>query len=271
MLHDLWQFVFVGACIMFFLLANNKHKKKSQARQTLGLAWLQKLKEFLSHTQQHRGLTSSYLNGNSILLPDIEALERKVSKDIVTIERLGDWVADNVQWQAITQHWARLSKSFLSGDFENNFTQHNRLIQNLLYLIDDMAVVHDLLLLDKDKQRPFHFAWRELLPVSEFIGQARALGVGAVTAKTCGSVERIRLNYLHRKISENTALVWKSVPPQYDQRVCVEKLLNCLIDDVIQASIDIEPHDYFEIATQALDVIHQQYDTLVEDKRWPIT
>jgi hypothetical protein len=271
MSHNIWLFILLCALFVLFLLVNDKRKKERQARQILGLSWLHNLKEFLSHTQQHRGLTSSYLNGNKALLADIEILERRASKDIINIESLGSWVPSNLQWQGITQHWARLSKSYRSGDFGNNLTQHNHLIQNLLYFIDDMAVAHDLLLMNKDKQKSFHFAWRELLPVSEYIGQARALGIGAVTKKTCGSVERIRLNYLYKKISESTDIVWTSVPPEDGQRACVEKLLDCLINDVIQADINIEPNDYFEIATQALDVMHQQYDKLVEEKRWQLT
>jgi nitrate/nitrite sensing protein len=243
-------------------------KKQRLKRQAIGLSWLQSLRRLLSHIQQHRGLSNGFLNGGKDLLKDIHPLQRKISVDIGNIACIDAWIESNERWQSITQHWARLAGGFERNSAENNLTQHNNLIQSVLYLIDDMAQFHDLLLLKDEHNRPFHLSWRELLSAAEFIGQARAIGTGVAAAGSCDSISRIRLNYLCQKINENTTRVWHDLAPQESQRLSVDKLIACIDEQVVHERVGIQAADFFDVASQALDSLHEQYDSIVETKRW---
>jgi hypothetical protein len=257
----------VVVCAITFIERRRRIKARN-SRQRLGLSWLQSLRVFLASIQRHRGLTTGYLSGSDSLMAEVVALQQKVGKDIGVIACIDPWMEENARWQAITQHWARLAGRFESNNVDNNMNQHNALIQNILYLIDDMAQEHDLLLLHSRNGTPLHLVWRELLLAAEYVGQARALGMGVVAAAHCDSVNRIRLKYLCQKVEENTGRVWRKIKPQGDSQTQVERLLLCISEDVIRNAPSISPADYFLTASSALDGLHEHYDKIVEDIKW---
>lgn len=248
-------------------LGIRKRQERLQ-KQILGLSWLQCIRGMLAHIQQHRGLTSAYLNGRRELLGDIETLQRQVSRDIVDVARMDDWIEAQDAWHGITQHWARLAGGYRDNSTDNNIAQHSALILSLLYLIDDMAQAHDLLLLKGPGNKPFNLSWRELLTAAEFIGQSRAVGMAVAALGHCDSISRIRLNYLCQKIGENTQKVWGQIPPPADQRELVEGLLQCINEELIRERVSIEPAAFFNKASKAIDSLHDHYDKLVEEQRW---
>ena len=246
----------------------NRRNQQIKKRQIIGISWLQSLRKLLSHIQQHRGLTNGYLNGGKELINDIYPLQKMITADIDAIVRIDGWIESSERWGSITQHWARLAGGFESNNCDNNLIQHNNLIQNLLYLIDDMAQAHDLLLLKDSGGKPFHLSWRELLSAAEYIGQARAIGTGVAALHCCDSISRIRLNYLCQKITENTSRVWRDIPPSDEQRKRVDELLLCINEKIIRDHTAIAATEYFDIASKALNSLHDQYDTLIEARRW---
>jgi len=237
-------------------------------RQKVGLSWLQSLRVLLADMQRHRGLTTGYLNGDVTLKHDIEQLQHSVGRDITKISAIDPWMEANGRWHAITQHWARLAGRYAKNTAENNMNQHIALIQNLLYLIDDMAQEHELLSLCGRDGKPLRLAWRELLLAAEFVGQARALGVGITTSQRCDSVNRIRLKYLCQKVEENTARVWQQITPVNDSEAKVEALLSCINSDIIKDRPTIAPQAFFLLASDALDGLHGHYDQIVEELKW---
>ncbi len=252
---------------MLILWALRYRRLQRCKRQALGLSWLQRLRVFLSAIQQHRGLTTGYLNGSVELEGKIREVQHQVSRNIAEISSLDPWMEAQSGWQGITQHWARLSGRYDQHDVDNNLIQHNKLIQNILYLIDDMAQEHDLLLLKSHHDRPLHFAWRELLTAAECIGQARAMGTGVVAAAHCDTVSRIRLNYLCQKIEHTTRAAWSEMPPNAEQKEKRDRLLECINQEIIIAEPSIGVSEFFEIASAALDSLHEQYDAIVEQLR----
>lgn len=257
--------IVVIAVSLLAIITKKMQASQRKKRQETGVYWLQSLRVLLSHVQQHRGLTTGYLNGDKALEPKIFQLQRSVSQDINGISRVDAWMTENERWQNITQHWARLAGKFASNTTENNLNQHNKLIQSILFLIDEMAEEHDLLLVKSRNDKPLHFIWRELLMASECIGQARAIGSGVVAAKECDSVSRIRLNYLSQKIKRSTDLVWQEIPPSPQQRDRLNTLLTCIETRVTVERPDMMVITFFDIATKALDSLHEQYDEVLDN------
>jgi len=264
MLDDLFSVaVFISALLIVvfaIILSSQQRKKQRIERQRIGLIWLHRLRVFLSHVQQHRGMTSGYLSGGTGLLKEIKVLGAQVNKDISEIVVVDPWMKANSRWVGIEEHWLKLSANFQNIVTEDNLRQHNTLIKNILYLIEDMAQEHELLLLKTQGNHSLHLLWRELLAAGEFIGQARAIGMGVATAKCCDSISRIRLNYLCQKIESNTQLLWSEISPHDNQQQKVESLLRCINDEIIKDVPSVSPSVFFDTASDALNDLYLQYD-----------
>jgi hypothetical protein len=250
------------------VIALRQHQIALQRRQEKGLQWLKNLKSLLSNIQKHRGLSNGYLHGNHAASADLQQIQGRVSQDLRQASRVDVLIEENERWQNITQHWARLAGNFKNLSPENNLTQHNNLIQSVLYLIDDMARQCDLMTLRSVNNKPLHLSWREMLGAAEYIGQARAIGTGVSAAQHCDSVSRIRLNYLCQMIEANTGRLWREIEPSEHQRRKVSDLLTCINSKVIKDTPEISAEDFFALASAALDGLHEQYDDIIKDQQF---
>lgn len=243
---------------LLFLAWSMKRRKQEEERLFgLGIEYIKLLRSFLSQLQQHRGLTTGYINGNQTVGMEIESLRRRITSVIEDIHTNGLWVRDNVKWSSMIDHWGRLSMTYLQGDAENNFKQHNILIANLLYLIEDVADAHHLArmgggTLDTD--------WRYLLSIAEYIGQARALGTGVAARGECSSVMRIQLNHLRNKIAGSIEVAW---PDKSRQEI--KGLLACIESQLMIEKPSISASDYFILATRCIDQILEQFDRQIDN------
>ena len=256
--------ILVAVVLLVLVVALAFDRKRSRRRrQALGLAWLQSMALMLARVQQHRGLSNGFLNGSVELNHQIKPLQLRIQRDISDIESQDDWILSSRSWISLKSHWGSLSNDYSDKTAEDNLAEHNHLIQNFLYLIDDMAQAHGLLLLG-EREQPLQLLWRELLTAAEYIGQARAMGTGISAQGRCDSVSRIRLNYLCEKINQHCDSVWRDLKLDHKHKVAVVKLLECVQQDILLERINIEPAAFFEIATSAIDTLLQQYQALVE-------
>lgn len=251
---------FVVFPIAFLMLLGFSIKRKKQEEDRLfgcGIEYIKSLRSFLALLQQHRGLTTGYLNGNHSVAVEIASLNHRIDwvLDDIYANRL--WVRDNVKWSSMVDHWERLALAYLQTDAENNFKQHNILIANLLYLIEDVADAHHLARmgggsLDTD--------WRYLLSIAEYIGQARALGTGVAAKGECSSVMRIQLNHLRNKIAGSIEVAWPE-----KSRAEIKNLLECIESQLIIEKPCISATDYFVLATRCIDHVLEQFDRQIDN------
>lgn len=262
--------VLSGACVLgFFLFVVTRNRKQLRtARQILGLQLLASLRIVLAHIQQHRGLTNGYLHGNSASAGDIQQLQNEVSRNFASIAAIDNSIEGNELWQGITQHWARLAGKYKKIERENNLAQHNQLIKNMLYLIDDVAQNCDLLMLRNGQKKPLHHYWRGLLAAAEYIGQARAIGTGVAAAGRCDKISRQRLNYLCRQIEINTGELWLEAGSGVSEPEEISHLLECINQQLLCETPTINPGDYFALATAAIDRLLDQFDRLIKEQQW---
>jgi hypothetical protein len=253
-------FIFVivpGLALITTIINITQRKKREEKLFRTGIQYLKSLRQLLTHIQQHRGLTNSFLSGNLAAEADIEQLEILIKREIRDVEAVDDWIKVDSKWDSILDHWARVNANFKLSDAETNLKQHNNLIANLLYLIDDLAYAHHLGKLglvgatDTD--------WRNLLFIAEYVGQARALGMGAVSKGQCSSVLRIQLNHLRAKIQGNINSSWPEAA-QKDFRY----FLQVIEEQVIVDETRIAPMDYFRLATTCIEHVLQEFDRQIE-------
>jgi hypothetical protein len=251
-------FVVVPSVALFTaILGVMKRKKTEEKLFIMGIAYLKRLRTLLTYIQQHRGLTNSYLSGNLAVEAEIERIEELIKKEMADLHAAEGWIKDNSKWDSIADHWLRIGAHYKGVDAEVNLKQHNSLIANLLYLIDDLAYAHHLGKLGLIEATDAN--WRNLLFIAEYIGQARALGMGVVSKGFCSSVLRIQLNHLLVKIESNISPSWTE-STQQDFR----NFLQVIEEQVITDRPSITPAEYFKLATGCIEHVLSEFDRQVE-------
>lgn len=223
----------------------------------IGVLYLKNLRVLLMHIQEHRGLSNSYLNGNIAVEAEVKNLENLIADDIASVNAVSGWAPNHTKWESILDHWTRVVINYKLNNAEINLKQHNSLISSLLYFIDDLVYEHHLgklnIVDDNDTD------WRNLLFLAEYIGQVRALGMGAVSKGTCSNVLRIQLNHVCLNIKANINQYWPS-------EIKTDFLYFL---DVVEHQVEVEvttisPEDYFKLASRCIEHVLREFDRQVE-------
>lgn len=251
-------FLLVPAIALFTLGYGVVKRKKMEEKLFFdGIAYLKRLRALLTYIQQHRGLSNGLLSGNSSLGDEIQKVEVLIAREIADISSMNGWVKDNPKWESILDHWNRIQSNYQTLEIDANLKQHNSLIGNLLYFIDDLAYAHHLGklgLIDATETN-----WRNLLFIAEYVGQARGLGMGVVSKGFCSSVLRIQLNHLVVKIKSNISPSWSEAV-----RNDFNHFLQVIEAQVIIDSPTIQPAEYFRLATGCIDHVLREFDRQIE-------
>lgn len=243
---------------LVFIALSIRHSKRQRERLfSQGIQYIKPLRLLLTNVQRHRGMTTGYINGNVQAKAEIEATSLLVDKTLQQIESFGSWMINNTKWISLIDHWARLSKAYEQADAENNFRQHNILIANILYLIEDVADDHYLL---KNSGNNTDTDWRHLLSIAEYIGQARALGMGVAIKGECTNVLRVQLNHLRHKIACNIEPAWPE-----KARTEINYLLLCIDTKLVVDKPNIQATEYFNLATRCIEHVLEQFDQQIDE------
>lgn len=247
---------FPAGFLVFLMASLNRKKHQVTLLFSRGIEYIKRLRSLLTLVQQHRGLTTGLINGNLSVKPEIEKIALNIKKTIDDLNLTDNWMSNNVEWSSLVDHWTRVGVGYLQGDADKNFKQHNILIANLLYLIDDVADAHHLSKMTGDSMDT---DWRYLLSIAEYIGQARALGTGVAAKGECSSVLRIQLNHLRNKIASSMDSSWPD-----NSRVEIQQLLFCIETQLIVERPSIQAGDYFKLATRCIEHVLEQFDRQIE-------
>jgi hypothetical protein len=230
------------------------------------------LKSLIVLLQKHRGMCASYLQGEKKSLKIVNSLEGQISP---IVERLRDSkiITQQERWLGFADHWLRLKKHATQLSVESSFKQHTDLINNLLFLLEDIAEKQGFNK-SKHSQLPnISLLWRELPFTAEYIGQSRALGMAITTAGVCTQVDKVKLGYLDTKIAELSTHVFKQFK-NYGQHTAQQTQfiqlatnkcneLTSLIKNELLAvtTVNISPEQYFKAATESIDAINRLLDS----------
>lgn len=177
--------------------ANEQRTDAKQCLEEIGA-----LKSLLLLIQRHRGLSSGYLNGDQSLNEAICGTANKINDCWQHLHRSHAHLIQDSLFEGVQEHWQRLQSKWQDQEIENNIEQHNRLILNLLYLIENEAE-HSSLLVRIGRSQGSDVIWKELLETIEAIGQTRAIGTSIVASGQSSAVDRIRLKFLLDKMSQH--------------------------------------------------------------------
>lgn len=257
--------VFAGLSAVLIHLKKDQQDKQNQCKQCLDL--LINLKILLISIQQHRGLSVGFLHGNASLRPKIRGLENAINQQWILVSQRFPKVRGQPLYEGISSHWGRLQTRWEQLSVSNNIEQHNRLITNLLYLIEDQAANNPHLLFQA-KAAGLEIIWKELLETIEAIGQTRAIGMGVVNAGESKALDRIQLKFLIDKaitrltqldsrFSSNEQIrgrlkglkadLAKAKDQSYRLKAFIERYL------LTQHCSEVSSDDFFQLATSVIE------------------
>jgi hypothetical protein len=252
----------ITACYLFIL--TQKQRLQQHQLHVAGLLKLGICRKLLAQFQQHRGLSNGILNGDITLTSRLGATSELIQQSITDIITLYPDIAENERWLSMDDHWRRLSVYYHNLSVRHNLEQHNKLVLNLLYLIDDIAVKNKLHQLHNTESKSIQYLWQELLFTAENMAQIRALGTGIAAANLCTPVERIRLNYLCQSLDQ-------SIEGQHNQDylLIIAHLLKVIDCEITIDKPTIKADCFFDIATECIDMTFACFDkqlNLIEQK-----
>lgn len=260
------------ACILYCRYRNRLAQLNSQLQL---IAINHELKALLGNIQQHRGMVSGHLNGDSSFKYKISALQAEINRQ--TAQIAGDLHASAFHssgFEAIQSLWRQLYPSVLHGTREQSFDSHCRLISTILNLIRDIAEHSQL---HRDSGCPFsvvEIIWHLLPDTAEAIGQSRAIGTGMAAAGRSLSTERIKLGFLVMRIRQTLARLehgiartsgshaWAALRRSHG---AVNGHINNLVTDIEQQLLStdrpsVEPKVFFDRASKTLNSVFELYD-----------
>ncbi len=256
-------FVVTGAVLHRRLRARHKRHIHGNIEQ------LQVLRSLLSDLQRHRGLSNGLLSGDKSLRADVTATCDRLDRHIAQAGAFSTTHVDS--WQAIFRQWHTL-RNVQGRDPSVNLMAHNHIIRDTIFLIEDIYAEEDLCA-DKEELSYLVCIWHEVVQTAEWSGQARALGTGIAASQQSSAAQRVRLRFLHQKIGELSEVAFAHLSQRFGDdkklaecRQAVNRFMGYLESDLLSTETpNIEPKQYFDQATSAINELFGLVDTALMD------
>lgn len=271
----------VPIVIMMYSLLNQLNQEIDFAeKEQIGAEYNSALKDFMINVQQHRGMSSIYLNGNKDIKEDILSKQEELRDNIADIdglnESLGNILHSSATWNEIKSDWLNLKDKVLQIEPSESFTDHTALIKDTLFFIQEIADSSNLTL---DPELYSYYLMdsvvHQLPQLTENVGQLRAIGSGIATVGQITDEQRIQIvslmsstrsiiNNLNHGISvvfnQNDSLSELEVLNKNVTQDSENFLLMTEREILQKQKINIESSSFFNSATETIDTMIALYD-----------
>lgn len=222
----------------------------------------------IGQLQKHRGTTAGFLQGNTQAKQSLDEIQRQVAS-IESELSLYPVLTDMERWMSFIDHWSRLKTSCFSLSVEGSFHQHSAMIENVLYLLEDLADAAPIVASNKRySSEHINLLWRDLPLLAECIGQSRAVGMPIAVKGEANQIDKIKIAYLRDKIANIAANVFK----QFETHSGTQKnshanihvaAQSCsqFVDTLNQSFLDVQkvvitPDHYFSLASNTMNAVN---------------
>lgn len=269
------------AVLLFGLHESLDRVIRSSQHELAGIEVLKPMARLVQQLQQHRGLSSSVLNGNETVKEQLAAKAAEVREAFKSVEaKFQPSLVDNDAWKKIRASWTEIDTDGLDLTGTENFAAHTRLIGSVLVF---QAVVSDEYSLTNDPDIDSRYlADTSLikLPVAlESLGQLRSLGTGVLTKKQLPPLLQTNISSLLRDFNVSvdalrinlgkTARYNPGIKPALDQAAkeltdVSEQIANIVQTEMFLGAFVMSSADYFATVTVAIDTGYKQmFETLL--------
>ncbi|HEX5801885.1 MAG TPA: methyl-accepting chemotaxis protein [Azospira sp.] len=254
---------------------------QSTRAELQGVAVVKPAHRLVQFMQQHRGLSSGVLAGNEAMKEKRAAKEKEVSDALKAMEAaMLPELSSGKAWKAIADEWGVLRTEGLGWTGVENFARHTTLIDNLLtFMVNAADNYHLTIDPDIDSYYLIDTVMTKAPIALERLGQMRARGTGILTKKQMvhaqqtemnalmaelnGALKALRLNLektAHFNPSQKAALMQATK----DYLESSEQISKVIVEDMMLGTFSMEPKDWFELTTQAIDKGYKQmFETML--------
>lgn len=183
-------------------------------KERKGLDATLKLQTIIEKVQQHRGLSSTYLNGNANVLETIQQLKEEIDMEM---NQFDQYLHKNGEFQVVMDEWEQLIQNWSEIDITKytpaeSFSIHTDLIDKLLSLGINIADT-TYLSLEGDLVRHHlgKLITENLIKSTEHMGQARGKGSTYLAGRKISEDQRMELIYLSKIMTENLSDIHTSM------------------------------------------------------------
>lgn len=282
------KFLLVSICFLiplvltlYLLIGELDHQIKFTETERLGVEYNSATRRLIDNVQQHRGMSSAFLNGDQNFREKLLAKEVQIADNIKEIneidQRMGTVLNSTDKYNTAKDKWDSLQNILLTLKPQQSFEKHTAIIADLLMLTNHVAA-HSNLLLDPKLDTNFlvDVVNNKLLSGTETMGQVRAKGSGIAAKKVLTAEEKIQLIILSKNIETAFANVDRGLEIAYQENPKLKSKLELLgkenstivnnflslLDNklILTENIEIKPGDYFAAATKAIDTSYKLHD-----------
>lgn len=191
-------------------------------KEVIGVQYLSPVLALLQNLQQHRGMASAYLRGDSSFLPRLIDKEKNIEENFSLIfaedQKFGPVLETTEALKTLQKKWVILEKSYAQLTPKESAHQHTEFISDILTLIYLVGDTSNLILdPDLDSYYLMNTVVNTLPNLSENLGQARAFTLSVQDPKKISDLERKDIinysNIAHiadEKIKRDMSVVFKS-------------------------------------------------------------
>ena len=275
-MHDKTLLIFAvmaGLFIVIIYLAKRRVTSQKKVKQILSIKLNLLLKSFLICIQKQRGLCRRYTNGDLLLKAEIEKHLVDNENLINTAEyQYSRFLNADPRWRTIRIDWSLLKANVFLLDAENIFIYHNLLIENIIFMMEDVAYKGQHRAHNTVNDDEIRAIWSNIPQTLEAIGKTRVIGSGVANEGVCTKENKMKLKFLSDEIIRNYKYVsthlgqitvdeMNGMPSQI--ALSIENFIIIVQDKLIMPEVpEVAAEVFFNQATQTMDGVSQLFDTL---------
>ena len=276
--------------LIALLLLVNVHAKSlfSNDSQEESSKYIAALKDLVISTQKTRGLTNSYLNGNTVALLLVFE-NKKDMKDAIGNMEASELSSDpvvNSRATAISQALIKLNRKSLKMEPSKAFEAYTEQIEQILMLAQTISRRNskDLNPLGQDAST---LMMEVILPMTEYVGRMRGMGAGIAAHKSISEDQKMQvfamiteIDTLQNRVQVDMQAILAKHTNAYNANVPSTmssikgdtiKYVNLTKTTLVNTPGDIDPTDYFDQGTDLITLLIKLYDAnnraLLEDSK----
>lgn len=265
-----WSAMAAGSAVLSAGYWQLRQQRRDRgARFLRGIALTRYIKSLIDLSQKHRGSSNAVLSGNQELRGPLSQLQQEI--EATAGRDISHSLKGFSQWQTFSEHWPRLRSHVNTGDLTSTqlIRQHNRLIEALLFLLDDVMRDYGLHQLMLDNVTRVSEVFLDTLRAAETVGQTRAVGAGICARGQAAGGEAILLNFL--RISMQSQIQALTAELTSIRNIDLQNSLQSASADILQQTTElmrlldeqvlnnevviVDAGDYFRKASQPLDAL----------------
>lgn len=251
--------------------------------QMMGLTYNSAIRTLIQHTQQHRGLSSTYLAGNTSVKDQISKKQEEIQKDIENIDYLNSKydvvLKASSKWNEVKGQLMDIEKNIFNLSLNDAVSKQTKIIADILNLGSDVSDSSSLIL----QQEAYKYYLVDnivykLPRTTEYMGQSRALGSAVAAKQSTTKDEKFKLLYLSQTMSIALAdserginIVYntypaakKNIDETYSKALgSSKKLVDTINTQLINAEdITIKSDEYYNSATDSINDVYGVIDAV---------